>query len=230
MGKRTRYVSPLALFLFTIFVMFMALSYLPHPKASLGEQRAVAAAKLARVNTDLANAEARLAKAPPEGRAEWRWPRLGEGSCAARAKSSQGGFHRPGQHRRHRRPEGGAGQGGRRPGRLAFQHRRQGDGTEADGETQENPELALYKLQQTFYKFSFLLVPISIPFVALLFLWKKGFTLYDHGVFVSLLAHLHVDPGDGGGRRHPGRRTCGRNRLGPRAIRDPGAHVLPAAG
>jgi hypothetical protein len=47
-----------------------------------------------------------------------------------------------------------------------------------------NPELAIYKLQQTFYKFSFLLVPLSIPFVALLFLWKRGFTLYDHGVFV----------------------------------------------
>src|SRR4030095_16153191 len=48
----------------------------------------------------------------------------------------------------------------------------------------ENPDLALYKLQQSFYKFSFLLVPISIPFVALLFIWKRGFTLYDHGVFV----------------------------------------------
>jgi len=48
----------------------------------------------------------------------------------------------------------------------------------------ENPEFAIYKLQQTFYKFSFLLVPISIPFVALLFLWKRGHTLYDHGVFV----------------------------------------------
>jgi hypothetical protein len=48
----------------------------------------------------------------------------------------------------------------------------------------ENPELASYKLQQTVYKFSFLLVPISIPFVALLFLWKPGVTLYDHGVFV----------------------------------------------
>jgi len=48
----------------------------------------------------------------------------------------------------------------------------------------QNPELTLYKLQQTFYKFSFLLIPISIPFVALLFLWKRGFTLYDHGVFV----------------------------------------------
>lgn len=48
----------------------------------------------------------------------------------------------------------------------------------------KNPDLALYKLQQTIYKFAFLLVPLSIPFVALMFLWKRGFTLYDHGVFV----------------------------------------------
>ncbi|MNE37442.1 hypothetical protein D3C80_1312920 [compost metagenome] len=48
----------------------------------------------------------------------------------------------------------------------------------------KNPDLALYKLQQTMYKFAFLLVPLSIPFLALLFLWRRGFTLYDHGVFV----------------------------------------------
>ena len=48
----------------------------------------------------------------------------------------------------------------------------------------QNPDLALYKLQQTMYKFAFLLVPFSIPFLALLFLWRRGFTLYDHGVFV----------------------------------------------
>ena len=27
-------------------------------------------------------------------------------------------------------------------------------------------------------------MPLSIPFVAALFLWKRGFTLYDHGVFI----------------------------------------------
>lgn len=48
----------------------------------------------------------------------------------------------------------------------------------------ENPDLILYKLQQTAYKFSFLLVPISLPFLALLFLWKRGLTLFDHTVFV----------------------------------------------
>jgi hypothetical protein len=47
----------------------------------------------------------------------------------------------------------------------------------------ENPELAWYKIQNTAYKFSFLLVPISLPFLWLLFFWKRGVTLYDHIVF-----------------------------------------------
>ncbi len=48
----------------------------------------------------------------------------------------------------------------------------------------ENPELALYKLKNTTYKFSFLLIPISLPFVWLMFFWKPGVTMYDHAVFV----------------------------------------------
>ena len=47
-----------------------------------------------------------------------------------------------------------------------------------------NPDLAVYKFQQTAYKFAWLLVPMSLPFVWLLFAWKRGFTWYDHGVFV----------------------------------------------
>jgi hypothetical protein len=48
----------------------------------------------------------------------------------------------------------------------------------------ENPELAVYKIQNTAYKFSFLLVPISLPFMWLLFVWKRGVTLFDHAVVV----------------------------------------------
>ena len=54
LGKRTRYVSPLALFLFTIVVMFMAISYLPKPKEALGQEQAVASAKLMAQVTKLA--------------------------------------------------------------------------------------------------------------------------------------------------------------------------------
>jgi len=48
----------------------------------------------------------------------------------------------------------------------------------------QNPELAIYKIQNTAYKFSFLLVPISLPFMWLLFFWKRGVTLFDHCVVV----------------------------------------------
>ena len=44
----------------------------------------------------------------------------------------------------------------------------------------QNPDLALYQIQDAASKFSFLLAPMSLPFIALLFLWKRGVTLYDH--------------------------------------------------
>ncbi|KLI64484.1 DUF3667 domain-containing protein [Aurantiacibacter marinus] len=48
-----------------------------------------------------------------------------------------------------------------------------------------NPSLMLYKLQANAYKFSWLLIPISIPFVWLLFAWKRRFKAYDHAIFVT---------------------------------------------
>lgn len=48
----------------------------------------------------------------------------------------------------------------------------------------ENPELGLYKIETAAYKLSFLLAPLSLPFMAALFLFRRGVTLYDHTVFV----------------------------------------------
>ena len=49
----------------------------------------------------------------------------------------------------------------------------------------KNPGLMLYKLQSNSYKFSWLLIPLSLPFVWLLFAWKRRFPAYDHAVFVT---------------------------------------------
>jgi len=49
----------------------------------------------------------------------------------------------------------------------------------------ENPGLMIYKLQTSAYKYSWALIPISVPFVALLFLWRRKFKLYDHAIFVT---------------------------------------------
>ncbi|WP_296722399.1 DUF3667 domain-containing protein [Erythrobacter sp.] len=49
----------------------------------------------------------------------------------------------------------------------------------------KNPTLMLYKMQANGYKFSWLLIPLSIPFVWLLFAWRREFKAYDHAVFVT---------------------------------------------
>jgi len=49
----------------------------------------------------------------------------------------------------------------------------------------ENPGLMLYKLQSNSYKFSWLLIPLSLPFVWLIFAWRRRFGLYDHSVFIT---------------------------------------------
>jgi hypothetical protein len=49
----------------------------------------------------------------------------------------------------------------------------------------ENPGLALYKVEMHAYKYSWLLIPISVPFVWLLFPFDRRFPVYDHAVFVT---------------------------------------------
>ena len=53
---------------------------------------------------------------------------------------------------------------------------------------ENNPDLLLYKLQNNAYKFSWLLIPLSVPFVWLLFLHRRRYRqygAYDHTVFVT---------------------------------------------
>lgn len=49
----------------------------------------------------------------------------------------------------------------------------------------DNPGLMLYKMQANGYKFSWLLIPLSIPFVWIIFLWRRKFKAYDHAIFVT---------------------------------------------
>ena len=52
-------------------------------------------------------------------------------------------------------------------------------------EINENPGLMAYKLKTNGYKFSWMLVPLSIPFMWPLFFWKRNVKAYDHAVFVT---------------------------------------------
>ncbi|MGN6691165.1 MAG: DUF3667 domain-containing protein, partial [Sphingopyxis sp.] len=48
-----------------------------------------------------------------------------------------------------------------------------------------NPQLILYKLQANAYKFAWALIPLSLPFMWLLFPFSRRFHTYDHFVFVT---------------------------------------------
>ena len=47
----------------------------------------------------------------------------------------------------------------------------------------DNPELYAYKLKMESYKFSWALIPISVPFIWLLFCFRRDVGLYDHAIF-----------------------------------------------
>jgi hypothetical protein len=49
----------------------------------------------------------------------------------------------------------------------------------------ENPALVVYKVQTNAYKFSWLLIPLSVPFLWLLFPFSPRFRAYDHTVFAT---------------------------------------------
>lgn len=188
-GKRTRYVSPLAMFLFSVFLMFFVFSFSgalePRITTPLPERIADARASLVEARTDLAAAE--VAAAQSTGSRAFRLT-----ADASRATV--------GVRERRLAALTGTGADAARPDGLArggwqaeLADAVRDDRVRIKGESKwvekvkqklRNPDLLLYKIQQTAYKFSFLLIPLSIPFVALLFLWRRGFTLYDHGVFV----------------------------------------------
>jgi hypothetical protein len=183
-GRRSRYVSPLAMFLFAIFLMFMLLSMLPKsPEKTLGEVTTEKAAEVVSDATRVNRLEEKLKLATPEDRPEVETDLAKARAELVKTKDELAGLQKAaemgvpdGDWRAQVAKRAESGQMNINIGSDKLNKKIE--------EKFANPELAIYKLQQTFYKFSFLLVPLSIPFVAALFLWKRGFTLYDHGVFV----------------------------------------------
>lgn len=173
-GERVRFVSPLALFLFMVFLLFATISWVG---GDIDSALAPSPAREARVAEQLTAAKAQVAKAEAARAAaladhrqteeiDDRLAALRAGVGAAEA--AQSGLW--GQH------------GHVTVKRIMTGWRRLDDGVDR---AQRNPGLALYKLQSSAYKYSWLLIPLSTPFVALLFVWRRRFGLYDHAVFVT---------------------------------------------
>ncbi|MBA4805732.1 MAG: DUF3667 domain-containing protein [Brevundimonas sp.] len=193
-GARTRYVSPLALFLFTIFVTFFILSFvrMPEPVMSLAGRQAAAEVALDEAAAEAEQARQRVVALESEATPE-------PGALAeARAALQEAAAERDERVADLERLTAAAGPDQRGDGLAPgswqaglkdwaagiYQSENAGPTAKKMARKLQNPDLAVYKLQQTLYKFAFLLVPLSIPFMAVLFLHHRRVSLYDHGVFV----------------------------------------------
>ena len=196
-GERAKFVSPMAMFLFSVFAMFAVFQIvgLSAPtsfgddepetvEASLKDAATNARTELADIEEKIptldAGSERRGALEERKVELESDLTRIGEMTDLPAASDPAGDAQ---------------GDGGEA---SAAEKRGSEDYSLIQGETgiqfldeglakkwNENPGLMLYKLQANAYKFSWLLIPLSIPFVWLLFAWKRRFKAYDHAIFVT---------------------------------------------
>ena len=190
-GQRARFVSPMALFLFSVFLMFAALHSIPNLdelgnagdfkiETSMKEELPKARAELARHRAERGAAiaahrptdkiDAQIAEASENIRVitDMQTEGIGPAMAAAAAR---------GKAEAAARGDPAAADDGFTTS-LPFLK-------QAWNRARANPDLALLKVQGSAYKFSWLLIPLSVPFLWLLFPFSRRFALYDHAVFVT---------------------------------------------
>ena len=165
-GERARFVSPVALFLFAVFLMFAVMGLTGGLNGTSGQLQADLASEIAEARGKVTELEAERARAVSEQRPTSDIDdRLNE----KRAEIAGMQKVRFGPAAVAEIDAGGA------PGWLSG----------FVDKTKANPELVFYKLKTNAYKFSWALIPISVPFVWLLFPFSRRFRVYDHTVFVT---------------------------------------------
>ncbi|PKB14655.1 uncharacterized protein DUF3667 [Novosphingobium kunmingense] len=167
-GRRASYVSPIALFLFSVFLMFAVVrsviggsTLAPNMNVALAQQRTTVAeleakrGRLVKAGADTADVDRRLAS-ERDDLAVLERLKAGGASSAPLVINDKEAIKTD----------------------IPWL-------ANAVRKATANPELLLYKLQTGAYKYSWALIPLSVPFVWLLFAWRRRFGLYDHTVFVT---------------------------------------------
>jgi len=179
-GERARFVSPMALFLFSIFLMFAVFQIAGITTPTDFEDVTVDRTKLAQAgdsaHRQTADQRARLeaerkALAPGSPRIAEIERELAELDTADGLVGAVESFALEDKTNRGWKLTG-------EPSGIALLDK-------GLAKWSRNPGLMLYKLQANFYKFSWLLIPLSLPFVWLLFAFRRAYKGYDHAVFVT---------------------------------------------
>jgi hypothetical protein len=162
-GQRASFVSPIALFLFCVFLMFSVIGLTSH--TSTAQVTADAAKELQKDQTKLTALQQQRANAtgPVAAKLDEKIADL-KGEMNALQVVKDGKID---------------------PGTVKIQTELLGGIDERLGNAAKNPELLFYKVKTNAYKYSWALIPISLPFVWMLFPFSRRFKLYDHTVFLT---------------------------------------------
>jgi hypothetical protein len=200
-GERAKFISPMALFLFSIFMMFAIFSYVGSPNFTgdstirnkegtrvigVSDWREEMRKEIAQIEPKIAASTSELDKLPADdpGRAA-----LTEKITDLKREVNGLTYATEGKARY---PEA-LGPGGENMADMFNFNSDVDTGFKAfdawinklASKAKKNPELLLYKIQSNGYKFAWLLIPLSIPFVWLATLGKRGHRFYDHAVFTT---------------------------------------------
>ncbi len=193
-GERARFISPMALFLFSVFMMFAVFSFLGSPFGSndLTEgdfsnavtTQSQQAEDQIKLKTDL------LDTVGPVGQTKLR-EQITELKRERNVLAAMTAEETP-------YPEVGFDENGFQIGALNEDGAINSNSNISTGSTSwdkrlnnalkkanANPSLLLYKLKANGYKFAWLLIPISVPFVWLTMIGRRGYRFYDHAVFAT---------------------------------------------
>ena len=188
-GRRARYIAPLALFLFMVFLTFFTFGFTGGSLSdAIGPEqpRAEAERDLKQAERELAQ-EAKDADNTPADLAPYRKAVADARAALARA-AAQPAKGRP-------IVQDDAGKVIASTANWADAVKQANAKGEINVNTGyapfdtrvhhalDNPEFAAYKVKEKAAKLSFLLVPLSLPVLWLLFAARRGVTLYDHTVF-----------------------------------------------
>jgi hypothetical protein len=163
-GQRANFVSPIALFLFSVFLMFAVVGLTSHTSKATAEASADAAKALSKDQQKLSILQSQRATAtgPVAAKLDEKINDVKGEMTALQAVRD-----------------------GKVDANIHFADDFLGGFSDQFNNAAKNPELLFYKLKTNAYKFSWALIPISVPFVWLLFPFSRRFRLYDHTVFVT---------------------------------------------
>jgi hypothetical protein len=177
-GERVKFVSPMAMFLFSVFLLFAVVANLPG--VSLFDMGATdAGVDVAKLGKEVSDQRLSAAKDLRDARRTLRREQMAAEPDAADIAEARREVAEAGESLRQLTAAQAA------LPRPEIERHEDGWLAAKVAHARENPQLLAYKVKSSAYKYSWALIPLSLPFIWLLFPFRRDVGLYDHAVFAT---------------------------------------------